>query len=55
MTITFDEFIQRYNEVYHENRRCLFTNTLEIDSIIEKLYDTIEFDINEETETIELY
>jgi hypothetical protein len=55
MTITFDEFIAKYNKIYNTNVRYLFTNALEIDSIMENLYDTCEFDIDEETETIELY
>lgn len=55
MTVTFDEFIKKYNEVYNENIRCLFTNTFEVDSIMDNLYNTDDFEINEETGTIELY
>jgi hypothetical protein len=55
VTITIDEFIQKYNKVYNTNIRCLFTNTHEIYSIMEKLYDACDFDIDEENETIELF
>jgi hypothetical protein len=55
MTVTFDEIIQRYNKINNTNINCLYTDTLDLESVIDSLFDNNGFEINEDTETIELF
>ena len=53
--VTFDEFILDYNEYYQENVRILRTNTMDLPEIFFNLYDSDDYEIDEETETIRIY
>lgn len=55
MVITFQEFIDRYNEVHNTNIRYLQSDTGNIESIIDGLYENNGFEIDDENETIELW
>lgn len=55
MIITFEEFISKYNIIYKTNIKCLSTNTHDIYSIIDKLYNVDYFEIDNENKTIELF
>lgn len=55
MIVTFDELIQRYNEINNTTVKSISTNTHDLESLIDSLYDNNGFEINEDTETIELY
>ena len=55
MIVKFDEIIQRYNEINNTNVNCLCSNTFDLESLIDGLYDNNGFEINEDTEEIELF
>jgi hypothetical protein len=54
-TVTFNQFVKDYNKKYNTNYSYIQTNTLDIESIISCVYDTNEFELNFDNETIELY
>jgi hypothetical protein len=54
-TVTFNQFVKDYNKKYNTNYGYVQTNTLDIESIISCVYDTNEFELNFDDETIELY
>ena len=53
MTITQDEFVNDYNEYYQCNFKVVKTNDLP--EVMYNLYDTDDFEIDYDKETIELY
>lgn len=55
MVKTFKEFVEDYNEFYHCNLNCINCDTHSIFRIVNDLYNTDEFEINDEEETIELF
>jgi hypothetical protein len=54
-TVTFNQFVKDYNKKYDTNYNYIQTNTLDIESIVSCIYDTNEFELNFDNETIELY
>lgn len=55
MTITFDKFIKDYNEYYQTNLRVININTHDIQEVMFDLYDTDDFEIDYDEESIELF
>ncbi len=55
MIKTFKEFIQDYNEYYQTNLLAIYTNTNELPEVMFDLYNTDDFEINYDEETIELF
>ena len=53
--VTYDEFILDYNEYYQENVRILRTNTMDLPEIFFNLYDSDDYEIDDDTETIRIY
>lgn len=55
MIKTFDQFVKDYNEYYQENVRVVRISTMEIDEIMFNLYDSDDFEIDYDNETIEVF
>jgi hypothetical protein len=55
MIITYEQLVKDYNEYYQENVRVVRCNTNDIFEIMFNIYDTDDFEINEDEETIELF
>lgn len=55
MKISYDQFVKDYNEFYQENVRVVRCSTLDLPEIMYELYDTDDYEIDEDTETIELF
>lgn len=55
MTVTFDQFVKDYNKYYQCNFRTIHVNTHDIFEVMWNLYDTDDFEIDEDNETIELF
>ena len=53
--VTYDEFILDYNEYYQENVRILRTNTMDLPEIFFNLYDSDDYEIDDDAETIRIY
>lgn len=53
--VTYKQFIKDYNEYYQENVRVVRANTHELPEIIFNLYDTDDFEYDDDKEVIELY
>lgn len=54
-SITFKQFIADYNNCYQTNYRIISTDTNNLPEIMFDLYDTDDFEVNYENNTIELY
>jgi hypothetical protein len=50
---TFKEVVKDYNKKYHTNYKTLYSNTLDIMSLLEDLY--CEYDVEINNNTVELY
>lgn len=55
MIITYEQLVKDYNEYYQENVRVVRCNTNDIFEIMFNIYDTDDFEINEDEKTIELF
>lgn len=55
MTKTFKEFVNDYNEYYKTNVEVVSCTTLEIEEIIDNLYNCNDFEFDDDNETITLY
>ena len=55
MTITQDEFVNDYNEYYQCNFKVVKINTNNLLEVMYNLYNTDDFKIDYDKETIELY
>lgn len=55
MTITYDKFVSDYNEYYQSNVRVVRVSTMDIGEIFWNLYDTDDFEIDEDNGAIELF
>ena len=54
MTITQDEFVNDYNEYYQCNFKVVKINTNDLPEVMYNLYNTDDFEIDYDKETIEL-
>lgn len=55
MIKTFEDFIQDYNKFYQCNFRIINCSTHDLPEIMDNLYDTDDFEIDNDNETIELF
>lgn len=53
--ITFDKFVQDYNEYYQTNLRTIRLDTNLIEEIIDNLYENNDYEIDYHKEIITLY
>lgn len=53
--VPFTQFIKDYNEYYQCNVEVVRCNTLDLPEIMWDLYDTDDFEIDNDMEVIELY
>lgn len=53
--ITVDQFINDYNEYYHDNVRIIRTDTFELPEIFFNLYDSDDYEVDDNEETIRIY
>lgn len=56
MIKTFDEFVRDCNNIWNEQNRVItFRCVNELEEVIYDLYDSWDFDIDYDNETIEIY
>lgn len=47
-TISYEQFVKDYNKHYFDNVGFVSCSTLEIDSIIEEVYNSCDYELNED-------
>lgn len=55
MKISYDQFVKDYNEFYQENVRVIRCDFSDLPEVMYDLYDTDNFEIDEDTKEIELF